>query len=497
MHMTLCIPIVDGVIKITRENGTMLDQPRGRNITLRDVLFIIFKRLKMIITIFLITVATVVIGVFLSKPVFQSSVKVIINREVSEAVLRVAPWYPLMRSFELEEEINSEIELIKSRAVAEAVVDLFDQQQIQQGSPQQVDAQAVQERDPELDRLSRVLAIQRNIEAEPVKKSDVMLIVFSSHDPQQAMETANAVANAYIDYRAKIYRSSGAVDFFDEQTQVAKNNLDQLEEALKEYRESEALLSYDRQEMILLTKLNEFETSLTGVRKDIVSTDAKLAKIREYMSSPIQPLVPTVEIREEPVISDLHSRLIELRLRLNELLTKYTEDHREVRNLRQEISMAEAELRQEVEKLIDLQESSLSVLRAEEEALRSTVNFLYTDIRALPEKQLTIERLERAIDNHKEVYSMLMLKGEEARISEASDRRIANVSIISPATLPLKPIKPKKAMLIFVGCLIGIIGGFGLAFISEYLDHSLRTSEDVEHYLNLPVLASIPELKKT
>ena len=43
---------------------------------------------------------------------------------------------------------------------------------------------------------------------------------------------------------------------------------------------------------------------------------------------------------------------------------------------------------------------------------------------------------------------------------------------------------------------MGLIGGFGLAFVMEYLDHSLRTSEDVEHYLNLPVLACIPETKR-
>jgi uncharacterized protein involved in exopolysaccharide biosynthesis len=191
----------------------------------------------------------------------------------------------------------------------------------------------------------------------------------------------------------------------------------------------------------------------------------------------------------------MHDRLITLRLSLNELLTKYTEDHRQVRSLREEIALAEADLKGEVEKVIDLQETSLSALRAEEEALRSTVNMLYTEVKTLPEKELTVSKLQRAIDNHKSVYSMLMLKREEARVTQASDRRMTNVSVISPATLPTKPVKPQKGLLLFVGCLIGIIGGFGLAFVLEYMDHSLRTSEDVEHYLNLPVLASVPDIK--
>ncbi|MCK4597853.1 hypothetical protein KAU04_07415, partial [bacterium] len=353
----------------------MTDQSPGRIVSMRDVLFVIFKRQKMIIAIFLITVATVTIGVFLSTPIYESSTKVMLNREVSEAVLRVAPWYPLMRRFELEEEINSEIELIKSRTVVEAAIEKLDLEVAAQdiSSPQATSTEDVtategEGKDSEQSRESRILALQKDIVAEPVKKSDIIQIRYSSPDPKRAMDVANAVAEMYIEYRAKIYRASGAVDFFDEQIEIARRNLHQLESALKDYREQEALLSYETQEMILLQKLNEFETSLTKVRKDIISTEAKLVIIRDFMASPLQPLVPSMEIREEKIISDLHDRLIDLRMRLNELLTKYTEEHREILNLRREIAMGEAELRTEVEKVIDLDESSLAVLQAEEDA---------------------------------------------------------------------------------------------------------------------------------
>ncbi len=479
----------------------MAEQTQSRIISTRDVLFVIFKRLKLIIAVFIVTVVTVIIGIMLAEPVYESSAKVIINREVPEAILRVAPWIPLTRRFELEEEINSEIELIKSRAVAENVIHRLDQ--LNQGDPsgeELPDAETAAPQasgDSEEEQSARIMAIQRGIEAEPVKKSDVILISFRSTNPQRAMDVVNAASEAYIDYRTRVYRSSGAVDFFEEQIEVARQNLDQLESALKDYRQQEALLSYEKQQVILLNKLNEFETSLTAVRKDIISTESKLAKVREYWTSSLQPLVPSMEIREEAVIAGMNDRLITLRLSLNELLTKFTEDHREVRNLRQEIALAEADLKVEVEKVIELQETSLSALRAEENALRSTVNMLYTEVKTLPEKELTISKLQRAIENHKEVYSMLILKREEARVTEASDRRLANVSVISPAALPRKPVKPQKGLLLFVGCLIGFIGGFGLAFVLEYMDHSLRTSEDVEHYLNLPVLASIPDVKSS
>ncbi|KPL19456.1 MAG: hypothetical protein AMJ92_03250 [candidate division Zixibacteria bacterium SM23_81] len=481
----------------------MAEKTPGEIVSVRDILFVVFKRQKMIIFVLVATVATVTIGVFLTKPVYEASAKVLINRGVSESELKMAPWLPSLRALELEEAINSEIELITSRAVLEAVVDRLDQKALtQEPSASQETSQDSTSRveggegDTEKSRLRKIMALRRSVIAEPVKRSDVIQIRYRSQDPQQAIEVTNTVAEAYIDYRAMIYRTRGAVDFFDEQIELAKRNLDELESALRNYRQQEAVLSYDEQSKMLLRKLNEFETSLTEVRKDIISKETKLSKIRDFMSSPLQPLIPSLEMREEKIISELHDRFIDLRLRLNELLTKYTEDHREVLQLRREIALGEADLRIEVEKVIELEESSLEALRAEEDALRTTVTMLYKQVRALPEKELTIEQLQRAIENHKEVYSMLMLKREEARISEASDRRIVNVSVISPATLPLKPVKPQRKLLIFSGFLIGLVGGFGLAFALEYLDHSLRTSEDVEHYLGLPVLASIPDMKQ-
>jgi len=62
--------------------------------------------------------------------------------------------------------------------------------------------------------------------------------------------------------------------------------------------------------------------------------------------------------------------------------------------------------------------------------------------------------------------------------------------------VPIKPIKPRKLLNIILAILLGGIGGLGLAFFSEYMDHSLKTPEEVESRLQLPHLISIPKLKK-
>ena len=73
--------------------------------------------------------------------------------------------------------------------------------------------------------------------------------------------------------------------------------------------------------------------------------------------------------------------------------------------------------------------------------------------------------------------------------------KITSVSLLEPAQKPLKPISPKKLLNLVLGLFLGAFGGLGLAFFLEYLDDSLERVEDVENILQIPVLASIPELK--
>ena len=86
---------------------------------------------------------------------------------------------------------------------------------------------------------------------------------------------------------------------------------------------------------------------------------------------------------------------------------------------------------------------------------------------------------------------------EEARSSQALEmEKISNVAIIQPATMPISPVRPRKTLNLILGLVLGFLGGIGIAFLSEYLDHSFRTREQVETKLGIPVLVSIPKTTK-
>ncbi|GAG94658.1 unnamed protein product, partial [marine sediment metagenome] len=106
-------------------------------------------------------------------------------------------------------------------------------------------------------------------------------------------------------------------------------------------------------------------------------------------------------------------------------------------------------------------------------------------------------RLEQEVDVDRQNHRLYLTKFEESRISDAMDsEKIASVSLIEPAQMPLKPVSPKKMLNLVLGLFLGALGGLGLAFFLEYLDDSLGEIDDVEEQLKLPVLGVLPELEK-
>jgi uncharacterized protein involved in exopolysaccharide biosynthesis len=112
----------------------------------------------------------------------------------------------------------------------------------------------------------------------------------------------------------------------------------------------------------------------------------------------------------------------------------------------------------------------------------------------LGNQRYTIDNLKQEADQKQYSYDLYWKKQEEARVTEAMrDQSMVNVSVVDRAIPPLEPING-----VLLPLLLGIVGGLALATATavavEYLNRRLRFEEEVERYLELPVLAVIPDL---
>ncbi|MBI5299917.1 MAG: polysaccharide biosynthesis tyrosine autokinase [Deltaproteobacteria bacterium] len=192
------------------------------------------------------------------------------------------------------------------------------------------------------------------------------------------------------------------------------------------------------------------------------------SQVREYVGNLLKENEDQLNAKEQELkkfkeknptgsaIGVLQTQLNDMELKLITLLEKYTPKHPEVVELNAQIG-----------------------------ALRSKLG-------EHPQLELTYSQLTRNIENLKTLNASLKQKYEDAKISEA--QTISGVTVLQMAEVPDSPIAPNIAKNVGVGAVIALILGLLLAFVKENVDTSISTIEEVEDFLQVPVLGIIPEM---
>ncbi|MBK6751065.1 MAG: polysaccharide biosynthesis tyrosine autokinase [Acidobacteria bacterium] len=209
-------------------------------------------------------------------------------------------------------------------------------------------------------------------------------------------------------------------------------------------------------------------------------------------------------------IEDIDRKINEAKENREKLLSKYTEEYREViavtaqinelekQKLRLNVEVA-AKIKSEAEKLEkNAQREVLTSLRsqlgaAQQREERARVSYAQAASQANVEGQAEtrLTTLKREIETNRnllDTYTQRQ-KEQELAISGGSPN---NIKISNKAAVPSLPIGPQRLRNIIVALLVSLAFGVGLAFLMDYLDDSVRTSDDVSRHLGLPTLALIP-----
>jgi capsular exopolysaccharide synthesis family protein len=148
---------------------------------------------------------------------------------------------------------------------------------------------------------------------------------------------------------------------------------------------------------------------------------------------------------------------------------------------------------QQLELALLTEQATLSSLQAKVKARKKQFADARTQLKTLNDAEVGIMRLTREISTQEVNYQKYSENLEQARIDHAMEAdKISNISVVQPATLPIKPVRPRKLLNLALGLFLSIFGAIGLAFFAEYLDHSIKTPEEAEERLRLLTLASIP-----
>ncbi len=413
-----------------------------------------------------------------------------------------------------KEEINSEIEIIRSRPVLERVVESLklharrDARDVGLGDFVHRGIRAalnparsllmkkglVRERSGQDPFEAAVTRLGQQLRVEPAIDSQIVRIIYSDPEPVLASQVVNRVAEEYLKQHLTINLKLAESSFFAEQIKTVQGELTALQDQLEKMKSGEGIVSFSEQSKSLLKKLDGFDVARATVQKEIISKRSKVEKIRELLRSNPDLLIPLPEIARDPQVEELENKLVNLRFQLEALRQRYTEGSRQVVTAREQLEGLRGQIRDQVNRFLDREMAELRKLQAEEQALTQTIKGLIAETKRLPATELALANLEKQIEVKQAGLTGLWKRHQDSSVAQATDFRLENVKIVSRASVPLSPAAPNLPLNMGLGLILALVVSFSAAFFAEYWDDSLKVPEDVERHLGVPVFASIPEL---
>jgi uncharacterized protein involved in exopolysaccharide biosynthesis len=499
-----------------------MDQPAITNASLRDFLNVLFKRKAHVLLFFAATVAAVSVGTFLVRPTYESTSQILvkIGREnlYIPTVAGGGNQNPVI-NLNREEQINSEIEILRSQSLLTQVVESLGPTKIYEGLDQEdsgILGKILGSGSSQVSPAQRAVAkFEKDLTVEGIKKSNVIEVSVKNTDPVMAAAVTNKLVHLYLDRHLEVFKTPQSYKFFQDQSEILMNKHRETAGRLEAFKKQHNITSLDEERSLALKQEGALRESLNQTLSQVSETENRIHQLQQQLAATPRTIPQGEETESSPyVLNTLQGRLMELQLKEKELLTKYTEQSRLVQSTREEIQIVRDKLTEQEAKQYGktrsganpthqrLQEElfkSQADLRASQ-AKRNTQTGQLAEYRSGLEKlnriEVELNQLQRQVEVDQQNYRLYLTKFEESRISDAMDtEKMTNVTQIQAAEPPLKPVSPKVLLNLILGVFLGAFGGLGLAFFMEYLDDSLEKPEDAESALGLPVLASIPELR--
>ena len=299
----------------------------------------------------------------------------------------------------------------------------------------------------------------------------------------RAKDLLNSLFKAYLDEEVK--RKSEVANlslaFIDKQLEDINQRLKISENKLEVYKESNDVISLPEKATATAKNITEYEAKL----QEIIIEENILKNLQQYIVSNTNLSGLTVGSIQfaDPALAALITKLHELSTQKESVLIDYTELHPDVEKLSKTI----ASLRRSIKASL---KSNLRQLNQRKKSMNRLISKYTKSLETLPKQERELTRLSRHFNVNEKVYSFLLEKRAETAILKSST--ISNGRILDEALNYPQPIKPKRMLIVLVGMILGIIFGLAYAFIKEFLNDTIKNTEEIERLSSIPIYGVIP-----
>lgn len=320
------------------------------------------------------------------------------------------------------------------------------------------------------------------------KQASVFEISYEDHVPKRSADFLNAVLDTYNDYTLadKNKIAVNTINFIETRLESLGGELSILERDVEQFKSTRGITDIEESSKLFLAQVKEADQKLNEANIQLSVYD----QIEEYVSNPRQetPFAPVLGNIDQALVS-LINRYEELLRERKRLLVSLQPENTIIASLDQQI----ADGRKSIKNYIAGYKRNALTAR---QGLQRQVNKIEGLITQVPGYERQFINLKRQQGVKEALYVYLLQKKEESAVSYASN--ILDNKVISPAYIPVSPVKPKRAM-VLLSFVAGAVIVTSIAVFIKYASNKRVVSKsEIESILGLPVIADVfahPDVK--
>ena len=481
----------------------------ANNRTLQNYFKVLQKRWQIVAAVGGGIFVLVLLVTLISTPIYEGSAKVIIERVEIDNLTGINKAQQPDPEF-----YNTQFQLIRSQAVARRVVDLLGLesgiaekekpahpsrlsavlQNIRGWSPRfsSEEKGGIDPGDPNAWTASDKVARQilQNVQVRTVQGSRITEVTYSSPNPEFAALVANTLVQAYLEKSLdmKIDATHRSLDWLTSKAEVERVKLQASEKKLQTYMEKNNLVTLEDRVSIIPEALTQLGRELISAESRTKEQKLLYDKVRA-VAGDLDAAENVLAVSEGGALDVLRGQILRAEQMNMELSSKYGAKHPMMLKAVADLNILKDKRRQEINRIIQKIRNQYELARSNENSIRDQLNQTKSMALGLNEKYVGYSVLKREIDTNRQLYDALLAKIKDQSVSGESQP--VNIGIVENAKVPQSPARPMVMLNLFLGLVIGLFGGVGVAFFIDHQDIRIKAAEDVTDILKVPTLGSI------
>jgi capsular exopolysaccharide synthesis family protein len=335
----------------------------------------------------------------------------------------------------------------------------------------------------------------QRVTISPIKKSQLVVINVDMQDPAMAAKAANMIGETFINSQldASMEATFTASKWMNSRLSELRQKLQAAENKLQAFKDKEGLIDVDGITTVSANELSAINERLVDARSKRAEAESQYRQVKGIKKGDWQKLASLPAVLSHPLIQTFKADEAKAKAKVEELSKRYGKRHPAMQAALSDLKAAQASLKSQVLQIVAGIERQYQIAAANEWSLRKSVKENKEQIQDISKNEFKMRELQREVDSNQAIFDTFMNRLKET--TATADLQTPNARIVDPAVVPMEPIKPKKALIIIIaGFLAGLFAVF-LTLLANALNNTFKSTEEVESKLNIPVLGILPLVK--